>query len=139
MLCFASFKNSLKVNKSQIHSRASSGIVTSGKIAIVRFPELYYSLVPVRTNLVAIKMPKYRPWRDSIDRDILRLITHGIDNKINSQDLPQVKRPHPTLLPINLEQLTTLFYLYAIGIVLAFIAFAGEKMSFKRCMIKVAD
>ena len=102
-------------------------------IAAIRFPELYYSGVPVRTNLIAVKMPKYRPWQDAINRDILHLITHGIDNKINSQDIPQVRRPNPPLLPINLAQLTTLMYLYAIGIVLALLAFAVEKVGNISC------
>ena len=102
-------------------------------IATVRFPEIYYSSNPVRTIIIAVKLPKFRPWLRVINRDIQHLIIHGIDNKINIANAPQVEIPNPPLQPVNLAQLATIFYLYAFGTVLALVSFAVEKVGKRGC------
>ena len=104
-------------------------LMTSNLDACNRFPELYYATsYPLRTNVVSIKMPKYRPWAEAISGDLRHLIAQGIDNKMNSRGVPQRKKDFSGLEPISIGQLATLFFMYLLGIVVSLIAFCFEKL-----------
>ena len=106
-----------------------SAIMTSNLDACNRYDEAYYATRhPIRTNVVSVKMPKYRPWAKAISDDLRHLIAQGIDNKMSSRGIPQRKKEFSGLEPISIGQLTTLFFMYLFGIVVALIAFCFEKL-----------
>ena len=103
--------------------------MTSNLDACNRYDEAYYATrYPIRTNLVGVKMPKYRPWLEDISNDLRHLIAQGIDNKMSSRGIDQRKREFSGLEPINISQLTTLFFWYLAGIVASLLAFCFEKL-----------
>lgn len=97
-------------------------------VGVARVPEAYFSTIPVRTGVIGIKMPKYRPWHEDLSNDIRNLVTQGIDNKMNIRDVPQSKRESAKLEAISLPQLTALFIMYLTGIVLAIMTFVAERI-----------
>ena len=106
-----------------------AALMTSNLDACNRYDEAYYATrYPIRTSVVSIKMPKYRPWAQDIDNDLRRLIAQGIDNKMNSRGIPQRKKEFSGLEPISIGQPTTLFFMYLAGIILSLIVFCFENI-----------
>lgn len=104
-------------------------LMTSNLDGCNRYDEAYYATShPIRTNVAGVKMPKFRPWARDISKDIRHLIAQGIDNKMNSRGIPQRRREFSGLEPISIGQLSTLFFMYLLGIVISLIAFCLEKL-----------
>ena len=114
-------------------------------------PDFYLSNLPIRGNPVGFKYPLHSPWRDDLDRDILNMQAFGIDNKLNDINtrilkgmnvgLPlrvdtgpkwQGRGSSVTLEPINLGQLSTIFFLFLVGNVCAFACFFVERIFVER-------
>ena len=97
-------------------------------VGVARVPEAYFSSNPVRTGVIGIKMPKFRPWHEALSNDIRNRVTQGIDNKMNIRNVPQSKIEPAELEPISLGQLATLFIMYLAGTLVAVIAFLIERV-----------
>ena len=83
----------------------------------------------MRTNIISIKTPKFRPWAEALDNDIRNLISFGIDNKLNDNDyfsIPQAKKAEKAVDEIILPQISTIFCTYFVGMFLALVAFFVE-------------
>ena len=102
--------------------------MSSNVIGADRHTRIYYATQnPVRVSPVAIKLPKYRPWREDIDNDLHHLISHGIDNVMNSRNQPQRRLEFSALEALNMSQMTTAFLMYLFGMVVSLLVFLAEK------------
>lgn len=120
------------------------GLLTTNYFGNDGSPDFYLSTEPVRGNPVGFKYAKHSPWRHELDRDILHMQAFGIDNKLNEMNAYMLKDINvgmppriytgpkwqgwgaANLEPINLVQLSTIFFLYLVGNMLAFVCFLME-------------
>ena len=122
-----------------------SGLLTSNYFGNDGTPDFYLSTIPVRGNPVGFKYAKHSPWRHELDRHILNMQGFGIDNKLNEMNAKRLKSEvnvgvepridtgpkwqgfgSSNLEPINIVQLSTIFFLFLLGNLLALLCFLME-------------
>ena len=95
-----------------------------------REPNLYYGKTPIISYPAGMIMPKNRPWRNEVNWVLDQIVAMGIDIKLNTMfDIPQRKRSQEDLESLNLEQLSTAFFLLVVGLALAAISFVFEVLN----------